>query len=251
MNVDIFIPVRLSSTRLPNKCMKNISGKSVLKLLIENLQFSKKIRNIIVCTTNMKSDDDLIKYLEKEKIMYFCGNEKDILVRYLDAAYKHNTDFIVSVDGDDIYTDAVHVDKIIDEYENSKSDYVGSKGFPHGYVPVGFKTEALKKICKLKIANNTETGYRNFFTETKLFKCTYIEPNKNFENLKNLRLSLDYQEDFELAIEIHKALGHNFHLEDISELFKRKPELFEITMKLEDRWKQHWSKNVADIILKI
>lgn len=250
MNIDIFIPVRLASTRLPEKNMKKISGKPIIKYLIERLQFAKKVRNIIVCTTNLESDDYLIKYLEKEKIMYFRGNEKDILVRFLDAANKYDTDFIVSVDGDDIYTDPVMVDKIIDEYENSKSDYIGSNGFPHGFVPVGIKTMALQKICKLKITNNTETGYRNFFTETKLFNCTYLEPNESLKFFKDLRLTLDYQEDFNLAVEVFKALGNNFHLEDIIKLFKEKPELIKIIEGVDERWKKYWDKNVTDLSIR-
>ena len=82
-----------------------MQGKPIIKYLIERLQHAHEIRNIIVCTTNQKSDDPLIEYLKNEKIMYFRGNEKDILVRFLDAANQYNTDFIVSVDGDDIYTD--------------------------------------------------------------------------------------------------------------------------------------------------
>ncbi len=250
MNIDIFIPVRLASTRFPKKSMKKIAGKPIIKYLIERLQNAHEIRNIIVCTTNQKSDDPLVEYLKNEKIMYFRGNEKDILVRFLDAANQYNTDFIVSVDGDDIYTDPIYVDKIVDEYKKSKSDFIGSNGFPHGFVPVGIKKEALEKICELKVTDDTETGYRDFFTKTKLFNCTYIQPSENVKFSKDIRLTLDYQEDLDLAVEIFKILGNNFQFKDIVKIFTKKPELIEITKGVDERWKKYWSKNVTNLSIR-
>ena len=67
MNSDIFILARLSSDRLPNKHLMNINGKPAIKNLIERLRHSKA-RKIVVCTTNLKSDDPLVEYLKKEQI---------------------------------------------------------------------------------------------------------------------------------------------------------------------------------------
>ena len=189
MNSDIFILVRLGSTRLPKKSMKKIDKKPIIKYLVERLSAAKKIRNIVICTTNLKSDNPLVEYLEKEKIKFFRGSEKDVLVRLLCAAEQFETDFIVSVDGDDIYTDPVYVDKVVDEFEKTNADYVSGVGFPHGFVPVGIKTKALQKICELKISDNTETGYRNFFTETDLFYCRTLKPPSNIKFPNGLRLT--------------------------------------------------------------
>ena len=51
LNADIFIPVRLSSQRLPAKHLRLINGEPALLKLIRRLEKSKKIRKIIVCTT--------------------------------------------------------------------------------------------------------------------------------------------------------------------------------------------------------
>ena len=100
MNADIFIPVRLNSLRLPNKHLKVIGEKPLLQHLIDRLKTAQKIRNVVVCTTTNVSDDPLIQFLENEKISYFRGNEKDILVRFLDAAKRYGTDIIVDVEGE-------------------------------------------------------------------------------------------------------------------------------------------------------
>ena len=249
-NFDIFIPVRLSNTRLPKKAMKTVNGKPIIKYLIERLQSAKKIRNIVVCTTTNANDDPLVEYLKKEKVMVFRGSEKDILLRYLDAAKNFSTDFIVSVDGDDIYTDPFYVDKVVDEFEKTNADYVDMVGFPFGIASVGIKISALKKICDLKKTDNTETGYRLFFTKNDIFKIRNLELPSHIQFPQNLRLTLDYEEDFLLAQKVFDALGNNFHLEDILELFEKNPELLKITDNLEKRYKEHWNNNLANTSIR-
>ena len=106
------------------------------------------------------------------------------------------------------------------------------------------------KICKLKVTDDTETGYRDFFTKTKLFNCTYIQPSENIKFSKDIRLTLDYQEDLDLAVEIFKILGNNFHFKDIVKIFTEKPELIEITKGVDERWKKYWSKNVTNLSIR-
>lgn len=246
MKCDIFIPVRLLSTRLPNKALKVIDRKPIIKYLIERLRNSKKIREIIVCTTMHSSDDKLVEFLTKEKIHVFRGSEKDILVRFSDAAKKFGTDFIIAVDGDDIYSDPSYVDEIISEFERTDADYIQILGIPVGFTPIGIKSSALEQICKLKKTDNTETGYGRFFTENNLFDIKNLTPKLNVNFPKNLRLSLDYQEDFDVAKEIFKSLGNNFHIEDVLKLLIERHDLLAIMNDLESRWNEHWNKNLAD-----
>ncbi len=250
MNCDVFIPIRLSNTRLPQKAMKLVNGKPIITYLVERLLSAKKIRNVIICTTTNQSDDPLVNLLEKFNVHVFRGNEKDILIRYLDTTRKFKTDFIVSVDGDDIYTDVNYVDEIISIYEKTNYDYIDMIEFPFGIASVGIKTSALEKICKLKQTENTDTGYRLFFTENNIFNVHQLKPKKEIIFPKNLRLTLDYEEDLVLAKEIFKNLGNDFHLQDILELVTKKPELLKITSNLEEKYKEHWNKNLADTSIK-
>ncbi len=108
----------------------------------------------------------------------------------------------------------------------------------------------MKKICLIKKSNNTETGYKQFFTNTGLFKVNHIDLQESFHFPKNTRLSLDYEEDFQLAKEIFSILGNDFHKSDLSKLFKNNPDLLKITDGLEERYKIHFSQNQTDISTK-
>lgn len=250
MNCDIFVPVRLQSSRLPNKAMKEINGKPIIKYLIERLQKSSMIRNIVVCTTIYESDDKLVDFLEKEKIKVFRGSEKDILVRFLLAAKEYGTEFVVAVDGDDIYADPSYVDELVREYEKTKADYIQILGVPVGFTPIGIKTTALEKICKLKTTDNTETGYGKFFTENNLVEIKNIRPPLKTNFPQGLRLSLDYQEDFELAKKIFNELGNDFDIESVLKFLNERPELLKMLSDLEVRWNEHWEKNLANFSVR-
>lgn len=123
-------------------------------------------------------------------------------------------------------------------------------GLPFGLCPVGFTTEALKKICKLKKTTDTATGYKKFFTETNLFRVQKVIPESKIKFSKKLRLTLDYKEDYELAKKIFKILGNNFHLNDILDLFQKQPQLLEITQNLEKEYFKHWKNKMADLSIK-
>ena len=244
------MPVRLGSTRLPKKQMKIIKGKPILKHIVERLKHAKNIKDIVICTTTKKTDDPLVNYLKSENIKFFRGNEHDLLVRFRDASRQFKTNLIVIVDGDDIYTDPLYVDKVVEKFEKTNADYISGDGFPHGFVPIGIKRTALEKICKLKISDNTETGYREFFTDTNLFDCKYIKPKKDLKFPKNLRLTLDYKEDFLFAKEIIGQLGTNFHLKDILELLDKEPRLLKLIDGIDEKWNKYYKTNYTDLSIK-
>jgi len=255
MNSDIFIIARMGSSRLPGKHLKTILDKPIILHLIDRLRLAKKIRKIVVCTTRKKEDNVLVELLEKENIEYFRGSEKDILDRFYQAAKIFQTDIIIDVEGDKIYTDPIYVDKVIEEMEKFNLDYVegmlSDENFTqihgiHGFIPAGIKVKSLNKICLLKKTENTETGYKEFFTKSKNMKLKYIELKLKVKMPKYTRLTLDYQEDFELATMIFNKLGNFFNAEDVIELLTKETKLLKITESLIEKWNKYYEQNLAD-----
>jgi spore coat polysaccharide biosynthesis protein SpsF (cytidylyltransferase family) len=77
-----------------------------------------------------------------------------------------------------------------------------------------------------------------------------MKPENTIKFPKELRLTLDYPEDLNLAKKVISNLGNNFNLKDIIRLFEKNPQFLQITNNLEERYKQHWDQNVADTQLK-
>jgi len=250
----------LGSSRLPGKHFLEINGIPIIKHIVDLCKKASNIRKVIVCTTDLKSDDKLVEYLEKNDILYFRGSNKDILKRFLDAANYFQTDIIVDVSGDKPYTDPHYIDKVATIMKNEKTDFViGSRSeeffetddhFIHGIIPAGMKREALEKICELKNTEDTETGYREFFTRSDFINYKFVTPDKKIEYSKKIRLTLDYPDDYKLAKKVFEKLDNKYGLDEIIKVFNHNPELEKITEKLVKEWESEYNKNIADFSIK-
>ncbi len=257
MNIDIFILARSASHRLPKKHLREINGKPVIENLVNRMKKSEYIRKVIVCTTDLSSDDELVNFLNEKNIEYFRGDDKDILKRLLNAAKYHNTDIIIDVSGDKIYTDIDYVDqvsKILQKGEiefvrgnNSKSIFDPEDHFIHGIIPGGFKVKTLERICKEKKSINTEDGYTEFFTSSDTIKKFYIVPKIDFNVTKKIKLELDYKEDLYLAEKLFGTLKNDFHMNDILEIFSKNPDLIKITDPIIDQWASNYNNQKKPI----
>ena len=113
---NIFISVRSNSTRLPNKAMADICGKPAIEYLIHNLKNSKKADGIVLCTTELSSDDVLCDIAVKNRIDFFRGNEEDKLLRWKGACEKFGVEMFAECGGDDIFCDYELIDIVFDQY---------------------------------------------------------------------------------------------------------------------------------------
>jgi len=246
----VFIPARLSSTRLPSKSLLKIKGKFCLQYLIQRIQRSKEHDLIILCTTTNSSDDDLIDLAKKMGIKYFRGSEIDILERYQQAAKKFNVKYIINVDGDDIFCEPSFIDKTAKILQNFDYDCLIWKNLPLGTTPIGIKTNALEKVCSLKETKDTATGWTKFFTETGMFQVKYLTSCNPEINNPEVRLTLDYPEDLQLFQEIYENLKEPFSLKDILKLFHDKPELLKINEGLKEIYEKNFENKSTKVRMR-
>ena len=189
MNVDAFILARLGSSRLPQKHLLEIQDKPIIQHLFERISKCKTIRKIVVCTTDNISDDPLINFLEKEKITWFRGSEHDIVKRLLDAAKNYDTDLIVDIEGDKIYTEPEFVDRSVHMMLNSDYDFLMGSSSPtsvdhsdHSVAavfPAIIKKSALEKVNSTKNHNNNINLLKNNLYEQAEIKSTILKLNNS------------------------------------------------------------------------
>jgi len=243
----VFIPVRLGSSRLPKKPLIEVKGKTLIEHLIDRAKAAKLPNMIALCTTTKPEDRIFEKIAKNNGVECFRGNEHDILKRFLDAAIKFKVDFIVNVDGDDVFCDPELMDKTVQCYLETGASFIKWNNLPLGATPIGLKVEALKKVCEIKDTLNTETGWGAYFTDTGLFKVKYLEPED--ENLKKpeIRITLDYPEDLELVKKIYDKLYEPekvITLREILNLFKKEPALAEINRGVQEKYWKRFRKRV-------
>jgi spore coat polysaccharide biosynthesis protein SpsF len=236
----IFISVRNSSTRLPNKAILNICGKPTIQHLIENIKKSKSADKVILCTSDRKEDDILCDVATECHIDYFRGSLNDKLVRWLGACKEYDVDFFVNVDGDDLFFDVDLADIVIEQYKTSPCNFIDGHGLYNDVY--GIKTDSLKKVCEIKDSDSTEY-IRLYFTETGIFDVRKIDniPEKYIKG--NVRMTLDYPEDFDFFEKVIDGVyPKELSFDNILEFIYNNPETPKINFFLDEKWKANQEK---------
>ena len=104
--------------------------------------------------------------------------------------------------------------------------YTLTRTFPIGTDVEVFSFSALNRAWENTQLPSEREHVTPYLRKEENFKIINIENDKN---ISNLRLTVDRIEDFELIKQILNNISINpIHLEDVLELFSRKPELIEI-----------------------
>lgn len=252
MKKAIFITTRTRSTRLPKKCLLKIQGLTVIQHLIRRVKKSKLVDIIVLCTTDLKEDDILSNIAKKEKIKCFRGSVTDKLERWRGAAEKFGIEFFVTADGDDIFCEPTLIDLAFKQWMEEAPDFIYGDGVKGVDVPCGaftyaIKTKALKKVCEIKNTDDTEMMWV-YFKNTKLFNCQKLKGVPLLYKRPEIRMTLDYPEDFEFFKNVIENLSKEkkeFNLKDIINYLDGHPKVIKINQGLQNKFRsnqQHKTK---------
>ena len=244
----IFITARTGSSRLPNKSILKIRDKYTIQYVVEGAKKSKYTDKIILCTTDLKEDDILCKIAKENNIDYFRGSAKDKLERWNGACSKFDVDFFVTADGDDLLCESELMDLAFAQYDRNNTDFIKSEGIICGSFTYGIKAEALKKVCEIKNTEDTEMMWV-YFTDTGLFDVQNLENIPKEYKRTDIRMTLDYEDDFKFFKAIFNNLKIDFNLKDVLDYIDKNPHIKDINYYLEEKWSENQKKKTK-VILK-
>ena len=234
----IFLSVRTGSTRLPKKALYEIKGKTTIEYLIDRLKKSKYAEKVIVCTTELKEDDILCDIAERNDIDYFRGSSPDKLMRWLGATEKYGVDFFVNVDGDDIFFDAELADICFEQRKDV--DFIDGQGQYNDVY--GVSSHALSMVCESKQSNETEFIKPFFYDIKEYINIQKIVNVPDKYKKRKMRLTLDYEEDFEFfknVIEHFLDNSKEMEFENVVKYIEENPEVSNINWHREQDWKEN------------
>ena len=228
--IGCIIQARMGSSRLPGKVlMKSGNGMPLLYHVINQFRHCSKVKNLVIATTTNQEDDEIEKFADNNSVNVFRGSEKDVLDRYFQCAKKYSFSTIVRITADCPLIDPQIVDKVIEQFFSENYDFATNtltRTFPIGTDVEVFSFSVLETAWKNAQLPSEREHVTPYLRNKGNFKTINVE---NDTNISNLRLTVDRIEDFELIKEILNNISTNpIHLEDILELFSRKPELIEI-----------------------
>lgn len=234
------IQARMGSTRFPGKVLKQIRGKSVLYYVVERLKNSSFIDQIVVATTGNKRDDVIVEETKRLNIEYFRGDEEDVLSRYYHAAKEFNADIIVRVTSDCPLIDSTIVDELISYYlHNTQFDLVTNAGIDNSKrtYPRGLDAEIISMDALSEAFFNASKRYQRehvspYIYENQSKYNVYHMPADFPLNRPDIRITIDYEEDFKLVEKIFNHFNElNFTTEFLIKYLDKNPKLLDINKK--------------------
>ncbi len=229
--IGCIIQARMGSSRLPGKVLKKINGKvPMLKFQLDQLKYSECIEKIVVATTNMEEDDEIVNFCKANNVEYFRGESENVLDRYYQCAKKFNFSIILRIPSDKPLIDPEIVDDIVGKFDLECHDYVSNfltLSYPSGTEVEVLSSKTLESVWKkAKLPSELEHVTRYIHTHQNEFNLLSIEYSKD---LSKIGWAVDRIEDLELVNEIvSKIKKRPILMNDILELFGKEPSLAEI-----------------------
>lgn len=228
--IGCIIQARMGSSRLPGKVMKPLDNENpLLDSVINQLKNCKLIDEILVATTELKEDDIIVEYLQKNKIKYFRGSSEDVLDRYYQCAKKFNLKNIIRITADCPFIDPTIIDEVLSIYQSGNYDYVSN--FYKNRCPSGFEVEVFSFSClesSWTQANGDEREHvtKFIYNNPKYFKIGSFDNDKSYPNL---HLSVDTKDDLKLISSLYDKINSKpILLLNILEILNQYPDLLKI-----------------------
>ena len=226
------IQARTGSTRLPGKVLMELGGHTdtVLSYVVRRCQLSHKLKGVLLATTDEAADDPIEELGKALGVDVFRGSHRDVLDRYVRAASHVGTDTVVRITSDCPLIDPGIIDRVIDEYINTRADYVCIAGYPRGTGDVELVT-----LAALQRAMKETTPADTYFREHVI---TYLLDHPDRFRLHigqapeavrktAYRLCVDEPDDLEVVRRVcaHFAPRIDFGLPEILALLEQHPEI--------------------------
>jgi spore coat polysaccharide biosynthesis protein SpsF len=239
MKIVAIVQARMGSTRLPGKVMLDLLGEPVLVRDVNRLRRSKMLDEIVIATTHLPADDQIVSLCKERGWKYSRGDENDVLDRYYQAARSCNADTIVRVTSDCPMIDPEVVDQVIRVFLDLPGiDYV-SNTLPPRTFPRGLDTEVMTfETLKRAWTEDVDPKLREHVTP-----YIYRNPGRfqirgvfNDRDLSSHRWTLDTPEDLAFIRAVYEHFeSDDFTWIDVLEHLDKHPEIVGINREIQQR----------------
>lgn len=239
------IQARVSSTRLPEKALKDLCGHPLIFHVIERAKKIRGIDQVILATGKRPENQPLVEIAESMGISHFTGSEDDVLGRFWESVKNINCDYVIRITGDNPFTDNYSASMALDYAIKENADHCYITGIPIGAGIEIIKKTAIEKAYKNGLKPHHREHVTPYIKENpRLFKL--VKYTTEIANpFPDLRLTVDTDEDFALAELLYKALykGKPLTLTEVINYVKMNPSVQKINRDIKQRPLTHASSN--------
>jgi len=202
---------RLGSSRLPGKMLLPFGRDSVLSTVLERLQASRLIDEILVATTEESLDDSIATAARELGFPVTRGSSEDVVARMTGSlpALAQPADVIVRGCADNPLVMPSVVDDGVRTLVDSGADLITP--FEHATYPFGFGLVSMTTECLRRIDAEAEhPAYREHvenycFEHPDAFEVLYQQAPPS-HHYPELNATLDYRVDYDRLMEFERVL---------------------------------------------
>lgn len=220
----IIVQAHMGSTRLPNKMLKKLCGKTVIGHVISRLKQVNCAEELIIATSDLDADDSLVEECNKYDIKIYRGSDTDVLARFYHAACKYNLTDIARVCADNTFVDWNLIDNEIRKYQSLTNSIVA----PGENVPLGLGCEIFSfAMLEDAFLHGKEKYHREHVTPFIYEKYSSLVKVDYHENYSKYRLTLDTDSDWQLINKLYNHLykgKDDITIEQLVKIMEQNPE---------------------------
>ncbi|WP_082223189.1 cytidylyltransferase domain-containing protein, partial [Methanoculleus sp. MH98A] len=217
------IIARTWSKRLPKKVLRDIHGKTMIEHLIDNIKKVPNIDDIYLCTSSHPDDRILLKIADNNGIIGYAGSEQSPIDRMLDVISTEKASHVVRITGDNVFTDAVFLKKMMEEVsKNNKIEYSRTEYLPLGLTAELMESDALKR-CYYSLEPEKSEYLMLYMFNPQEYQCQVIIPEAALQ-AEFSSLTVDTYDDFERTRYImdHLSDRSGIYYDDVLKLHHQK-----------------------------
>ena len=203
MRVLCIVQARLTSSRLPDKVIMPLAGKTIAEHVYERLSLSRHIDKVLFAIPTGERNDELELFLEERGIPSFRGSEDNVQERFIGCIRQYQPEIVVRATSDNPFVDWQQADLQIEAL--SGCDYVTTKGAPLGTGVEVFYAEGLEEAYRLVSSDREREHVTPYlYTHPECFQVKHIPYRLSLKS--DYRLTVDTDEDYRLAQQVYDAL---------------------------------------------
>jgi len=198
------IQARASSTRLPKKVLMPLGGEPVLTRVVQRVGAAGCVDLVVVATSTEPSDNAVVDICRQTNTQCVRGSLDDVLDRFALAAQTTEAETVVRITADCPMHDPAIIDRAVLAYQKTGAPYMANveeRTYADGFDVEVFARSALDEA----VAKATTSFDREHVTPF-LRRLPDAAAFKHPVDLSSLRLTLDYADDYEVAVALYDAL---------------------------------------------
>lgn len=193
--VGAIIQCRMSSSRLPQKCLLRFpNNQTVIEKVIANTCMVRGLDEVIVAMPEEDRGSELHRIVAAIGVKIFLGSQHDVLNRFIECAKEFTLDYVLRVTADDPFRLPEIEESVLRLLIGSGLSYVSTKG-----LPLGQNAEAYRAKCLSELDPIVKGQAREHVTT--IFKQSYKSAAIKYFGFEQKRLTLDSPEDWPIILE--------------------------------------------------